>query len=121
LESTNRQLAKVMVRLRDVRNGRIIGSQVTDHVGLFTFKNLDRGSYIVELMGDDETILATSDVINIDAGEAASAIVKLPFRLSPDAPVLGATAPNTAAAIVMLAAATGLLAVSIVGEPTCSQ
>jgi len=121
LDSTNRQLANVMVRLRDVRNGRIIGSQVTDHVGLFTFKDLDRGSYVVELMGEDETILATSEVIDIDAGGAAAAIVKLPFRLPPYAHVLGATAPNTASAIVMQAAATDLLAVSIVGEPTCSQ
>jgi hypothetical protein len=121
LDSTNGQLANATVRLRDARFGRILGSQLTDQSGLFTFRGLDPGSYIVEMMGNDETILAASQVLNINAGEAASAVVKLPFRLPPFAHILGTAAPNTASAIVAQAAATGLMAVSPIGEPTCSQ
>src|SRR5262245_53290808 len=121
LDSTNGQLANVTVRLRDVRYGRIIGSQVTDQTGLFAFKNVDPGSYIVEMMGNDDTILAASQVLNINAGDAASAIVKLPFRLPPFAHILGTAAPNTASAIMTQVAATSLMAITTVGEPTCSQ
>src|SRR3954467_7922406 len=57
LDSTNGQLANATVRLRDARFGRILGAQLTDHSGLFTFKGLDPGSYIVEMMGNEDTVL----------------------------------------------------------------
>jgi len=47
--------------------------------------------------------------------------VKLPFRIPPSANVLGNTAPNTAAIVTQVAAATSLLVVAAVGEPTCFQ
>src|SRR5262245_51491639 len=47
LNSTNGQLPFASVRLRDARFGRVMGSQVTDRTGLFAFKNVDPGSYIV--------------------------------------------------------------------------
>src|SRR4051812_22910638 len=40
LDSTNGQLANATVRLRDARYGRVIGSQLTDQTGLFTFRHL---------------------------------------------------------------------------------
>jgi hypothetical protein len=121
LNSTNGQLANATVRLRDARFGRILGSQVTDQSGLFTFQKVDPGTYIVEMMGNDETILAASQVLNVNAGEAVSAVVKLPFRIPPFANVIGTTAPNAASAVVTQAAATGLMAVTTVGDPTCFQ
>jgi hypothetical protein len=121
LNSTNGQLANATVRLRDARFGRILGSQTTDQSGLFTFRGLDPGSYIVEMMANDDSILAASQVLNINAGDAVSAVVKLPFRIPPYAHILGSATPNTASAVVAQAAATSLLAVSAVGEPTCSQ
>jgi hypothetical protein len=121
LNSTNGQLPNVTVRLRDARFGRVMGSQLTDQTGLFTFRNLDPGSYIVEITAEDHTVLAASQVLNINGGEAISAIVKLPFRITPFANILASTVPNTASAIVTQVAATTLLAVSPIGEPTCSQ
>jgi len=120
LNSTNGQLPNQPVRLRDARFGRIIGTQVTDRTGLFTFKTLDPGTYIVEMVGDDQTILAASQVLNINAGEAISAVVKLPFRLPPFAGILG-RATTTAAALTTQAAASSVLAVTTVGEPTCPR
>src|SRR5262245_34463044 len=121
LDSTNRQLANVTIRLRDARYGGILGTEITDESGLFAFKNLAPGSYVAELIGNDDTVLAASELLNINAGEAASAIVKLPFRLPPFADIVGTVAPNSASAIVTQAIATGLMGVALIGEPTCSQ
>ena len=121
LNSTNGQLPFASVRLRDARFGRVMGSQVTDRTGLFTFTKLDPGSYIVEITAQDDTVLAASQVLNINAGEAISAVVKLPFKVTPFANILASTAPNSASAIVTQFAATALLAVRPVGAPTCSQ
>ena len=120
LNSTNGQLAHQPVRLRDARFGRIIDTQVTDQTGLFTFKGLDPGIYIVEMVGNDQTVLAASQVLNIDAGEAISAIVKLPFRVPPFAGLLG-RATTTAALLTAQAAATSVMAIKTVGEPTCPR
>jgi len=119
LNSTNGQLANSTVRLRDARFGRIVDSQLTDRTGLFTFKGLDPGSYIVEMMGTDHTVLAASQVLNINAGEMVSAVVKLPFRIPPFAGILGNTTPASAAAVTTEAAASSVLAVTQVGDPTC--
>jgi hypothetical protein len=120
LTSTNGPLANAMVRLRDARFGRIVAVQPTDSTGLFTFKGLDPGSYIVEIVGDDASVLAASQVININAGEAASAIVKLPFRLPPFAGILGHSAAS-AAVVTTEAAALSVLAIKTAGEEKCRK
>jgi hypothetical protein len=117
VDSTNGQLANTMVRLRDARGGRIVESQLTDKAGGFAFKALDPGSYIVEMMATDQTVLTASQLINVNAGEAVSVLVKLPFRILPLAGVLNNTTPATAAAIIATAAASGVLATKVSGQP----
>jgi hypothetical protein len=102
LDSTNGALPTTMVRLRDARLGRIVDTQLTDSTGMFAFKGVDPGSYIVEIMGNDQGILAASQMLNVSAGDAISAVVKLPFRISPFAGVFG---NSTASAILVTAAA----------------
>ena len=90
LTSTNGALANAFVRLRDARVGQIVETQVTDQSGLFAFPAVDPGSYIVEIMGQDQySVLAASQMLNVGPGEAVSAIVKLPFKIPPFAGVLG--------------------------------
>ncbi len=110
LNSTNGGLPNAVVRLRDARIGRIIDTQVTDNSGLFTFRAVDPGSYIVEIMGNDQTVLAASQMLSVNAGEAISAVVKLPFRISPFAGLLGNTTPS-AAAVTAAAGTAQVLAV----------
>lgn len=108
LDSANGILPDSPVRLRDARAGRIISMQRTDKSGLFEFRTVDPGSYIVELLGNTVTVLAASQLLNVNAGEAVSVVVKLPFRL----PALGGLLGHTTAqaiAITSAAAATGLL------------
>jgi hypothetical protein len=97
LDSTSGHLSNVVVRLRDARFGRIVDSQITDNTGLFAFKAIDPGSYIVEIMANDESIVAASEILNVNPGEALSAVVKLPFRVPPMAGLLGAITPSVTA------------------------
>jgi hypothetical protein len=122
LSSSNGQLANSIVRLRDARLGRIVDSQVTDRSGLFAFRAVDPGNYVVELVGNDQTVMAASQVLSVNAGDAVSAVVRMPFRIPPFAGIFGhgaggaagATIPSAAAAVTSVAADAGVLAQSVV-------
>ena len=116
LTSTNGALANGNVRLRDARFGRVIDTTVTDRSGMFAFRTVDPGTYIVEIMGNDQSVLAASQLINVNSGDAVTAIVKLPFRIPLFAGLLGNTAPS-AAAVTAEAAASGVLATTVAGTP----
>jgi len=121
LTSTNGQLANAIVRLRDARSGRIVDSIVTDKAGLFAFRGVEPGSYLVEVLGQDEsTVLTASQILTVDAGDVISAVVKLPFSLPPFAGVVGqsATTPSMAA-LAAQAASSGIVAVTSSGNVTC--
>ena len=100
------------MRLRDALFGRIVDTQPTDRSGLFEFRALDPGSYVVELMGNDQSVLAASHLLSVNAGEAATAIVRLPFRLPSFAGLLGQGTAQ-AAAVTSAAAASGVLATQV--------
>src|SRR5580765_1027973 len=48
--STNAPMGSTLIRLRDVRFGRVVATTITDKAGQFEFKGVDVGSYIVEMM-----------------------------------------------------------------------
>lgn len=120
LNSVNAGLAHATVRLRDARFGRIIDTTITDQTGFFTFRVYDPGSYVIELVGNDQTILAASQILNVGAGDTVSAVVKLPFRVPPFAGVLGHSTAS-ALAVASAAAASGVLARTVTGEPVSPQ
>jgi hypothetical protein len=60
VSATNTALLGWLVRLRDARYGRLVASHLTDEVGTFTFRDIDPGSYIIELLGRDQSIHATA-------------------------------------------------------------
>lgn len=110
LNATNGSLPGSIVRLRDVRVGRIVDSQLTDRAGLFAFRTVDPGSYIVEIVGNNAAVMATSQVLSVNAGEAVSTIVKMPFRIPPFAGLVGQSTQTAASQTVVAAAAsTGVL------------
>ena len=112
LSSTNGPLADSVVRLRDARFGRIVDTELTDRSGLFTFRGVDPGTYVVELMDkDSQTILAASQMLNVNGGEAVSAVVKLPFRIPPFAGLMGTSSTPTAAALTTQAALSGVASI----------
>jgi hypothetical protein len=109
LDSTNGSIPNSLVRLRDARSGRIVDTQISDKMGFFEFRGVDPGTYVVEMIGKDQTILAASQLLSVNAGDAVSAIVKLPFRIPPFAGVLGHSTPS-AIIVGVAAAASGVLA-----------
>lgn len=118
LNSTNGPMNDVVVRLRDARFGRIVDTQLTDNSGLFAFNSLDPGTYIVEIMAsDEESVLAASQLLNVNAGEAVSAIVKLPFRIPPFAGIVGSSSAAPSAAIVATQAVASSIAAIIPTAP----
>jgi hypothetical protein len=120
LSSTNGDMAASAVRLRDARTGRIVARQLTSPKGSFAFR-VDPGSYVVELLDENDMVLAASTLVNANAGEVASTVVRLPFKIPPFGGLLGHTATE-AAVITSAAAAAGVLAVDVAGQcasPPC--
>jgi len=117
---TNAALASAPVRLRNARSGRIVGSAVTDRFGAFEFRSLEPGSYVVELMSPGNEVLATTPIINVNAGQPVAALIKLPFRSPPLGGALGKSLP-TALAVTAAAVAAGVLATSVTGAPATDR
>lgn len=118
LTATNAQMNGVIVRLRDARFGRIVDTQTTDKSGLFAFTLIDPGTYVVEIVANDRSILAASQLLNANPGEAVSAVVKLPFRIPSFAGIMGSTTSTPTAAAVATQAAAGSVAAVVPTIPT---
>ena len=117
---TNAALASAPVRLRDARIGRAVQNAVTDRFGSFEFRGLEPGSYVVELMGSGNDVLAATPIINLNSGQSVSALVKLPFKNPPLGGALGKSLP-AALAITSAAVAAGVLATSVTGAPATDR
>lgn len=116
LTSTNAALPDSPVRLRDARFGRVVGTELTDKSGLFAFKVLDPGTYVIEIVSpNNATVLAASQLISVAAGEVVSAVVKMPFHVSPFAGLVGASAPQ-AIAVTASAATSGVLSTMVTAK-----
>jgi hypothetical protein len=103
------------VRLRDTRAGRVVALQITDAAGTFTFTAVAPGPFIVELVGSDNSVLAASELIFVNAGDAVTTIVKLPLRVPPAAGVPSHSA-SAVIAIIGEAVAAGVLARTVAGS-----
>jgi hypothetical protein len=112
VRATGAALSRAIVRLRDIRFGRIADTQVSDPMGQFAFQDIDPGVYIVEIVGDNDTVLAATQVLNVTAGDTVATSVRLPFSATPLGGLLGDSAP-TAAIIAAEAAAAGVLTTTV--------
>jgi hypothetical protein len=117
---TNAALANAAIRLRDARSGRVMNAATTDRFGAFEFNRLEPGSYVVELMGGNDTVLAATPIINVGSGDSVAALVKVPFHAPPLGGALGKSLP-TVLAITSAAVAAGVLATSVAGAPATDR
>jgi len=121
LTPTNMSLSNAFVRLRNARMGQIVETLVTDESGLFAFRAVDPGSYIVEIVDARQiSVLAASQVLSAGPGEVVSAIVKLPFFSAPLTSILG-TNPAAIGIVTAQAASAGVLSAQVAGAATCEQ
>jgi hypothetical protein len=98
IDSSNGVLVNTLVRVRDARLGRIVDQSLTSKVGAYTFKGLEPGSYIVEIVSNKQTTIGTTSLISANAGQTVTAVVRLPFTPSLIGAILGQQAPATSAA-----------------------
>jgi hypothetical protein len=119
LSAANTAVPHAVVRLRDARIGRIVGSAVTDETGAFAFSSVNPGSYIAEVLDADQSVLTASQLIGANADQAASVVLKLPSRLSTLAKMLGPLTPS-ANALTTQAAGLGTVATGVFG-PSISE
>ena len=111
--SSNGAITNTFVRLRDARMGRIVDTVTSDKQGMFAFKGVDPGSYVVEVMSPgSNAVLASSQMLSVNAGEAVSALVKIPFPIAPLAGLLGNSTQTTASAVSTAAQAVTAAAAS---------
>jgi hypothetical protein len=117
MSAGNTPLPHWSVRLRDARYGRLIATNITDEAGTFTFRDVDPGSYIIELLGGDQTVRATSALLAVNAGALVFAVVKLPTNPAALAVLLGVAG----VALGQAAAATVKKAAESAGIPAVQQ
>ncbi len=116
LTAANAVIPEARVRIRDARAGRIVSVRNTDASGSFSFDRIDPGSYVVELLGTQDRVLAASDLVTLDAGDTVSVIVRLPFDISPAGALLGRTGGAQALAMIGAAVASGILTLAVTTE-----
>jgi len=129
VSSTNAPMGSSLIRLRDVRFGRVVATTITDKAGQFEFKGVDTGSYLVEMMSASSgVVLASSSILYVGSGEILSTLLKMPLgspawgTLLGDSTASALSAVTTAAqAITAAAASSNTPAATPAGEPATSQ
>jgi hypothetical protein len=127
VNAANVPMGSMLIRLRDVRFGRVVATTITDKAGQFDFKAVDTGSYIAEMMSSSgDVVLASSSILYVGSGEILSTVLKVSSGRSGLGSLL--TSGNTAvlagasaAAIAGAAAASSTPAAQPAGEPATSQ
>lgn len=103
LSAANSPLPRWIIRLRDARYGRVVATNLTDEEGSFTFRDVDPGSYIIELIGGDQTVRATSALLAVNAGVSVFAVVRLPTQRGAITALFGVALAQAAALTMALA------------------
>lgn len=113
----NSPLPAAKVRLRNLETGRVEGSTVTTEIGQFTFGGIEGGAYVVELVGDNGSVMAVGQGFRVETGETVATFVRLPARRSWFAGAFS----NAAAAVVAAASSAGVTAIGSPGPPVSPQ
>ena len=105
------------LRLRNVHNGRGVARTVSDQDGRFRFERVDPGAYVVELLSQDDKVLAVGDLFGVSSGSQSLTAV----RLSSRAPWFSGFFGNAAAAAIAAASTLGVTATGSNGRPASAQ
>jgi hypothetical protein len=105
------------VRLRNLQTGRADATATANEEGRFTFENLESGSYVIELVGDDGRVIALGQSFRIEPGETVATFVRLGVRQ----PRLAGLFSNAAAAVISAASSAGVTAIGSQAPPASPQ
>jgi hypothetical protein len=95
------------VQLRDLLANQVVARTTTSSVGEFTFTDVPPGMYIVELVDDDDEIIAASQALQASAGASITGIL-----IATVATVAAAGSTVASAAIIATSAAAAGVAAS---------
>jgi hypothetical protein len=107
IDSTQQPLPNVSVRLRNLAANEIEQTVASNARGEFSFAARPEVPYVLEIADQAGRIVAVGDVIVVNAGEVAGAVVALPSRL----PALAGVFGETASSVISAATGTGLTVV----------
>jgi hypothetical protein len=113
----NTPLPNSKVRLRNLQTGRVDAAATANEEGRFTFDNLEGGSYVIELVGDDGKVIALGQSFRIEPGETVATFVRLGARQ----PRLAGFFSNAAAAVISAASSAGVTAIGSQAPPASPQ
>jgi hypothetical protein len=109
----NTPLPNARLRLRNVATGRSVATTTADASGRFAFNDVAPGVYLVELVDDDDALLAISETFTVDPGTTVATAVRLGAR----APWFIGFFGNAATVVIATAAAIGVSALGSGGQP----
>ncbi len=95
------------LQLRSLRAGEVVRRLLADGDGRFAFRSVEPGTYVVELMGADDTVLALSEAVTIGANEVIETLVQSTDRTRTFGWWLGSTTSSALSS----AASLGILSV----------
>jgi hypothetical protein len=116
VDRNERPVPNAAVRLRNLQTNQIEQVSTANSLGEFLFVAQPEMPYVVELADRAGEIVAVGDVITMQAGEVAGAVVVFPSQLPAVAGFFG----DTASSVMSAATSTGLTAVQATDAPLVS-
>jgi hypothetical protein len=110
----NAPLPGARVQLRDIVSGKVRASAVADESGRFSFTNIEGGTYVVELLGENGKVLTVGQAFVVAPGETVATFVRLANKI----PWFAGFFDNAAGAVVSAASSQGITALAPVQLPT---
>lgn len=114
-------IANATVRLRNTGTGQVAGTATTAASGDYSFKNAQAGNYVVELLGANGAVVATSVPVTLSMSESVSGVALTPAVGAAGVgavPEYGAGSffKSKAGILILAGAATGVVAGIIVSR-----
>jgi hypothetical protein len=116
-DSNNSPIVSAKVRLRNLESGGVASSSETADRGAFTFSEVSKGSYAVELLGNDGKVIGVGQSFRVGPGETVTTFV----RVAPRQRRLIGMFTNTAATVIAAASSVGLTAIGTHAPPVSPQ
>ena len=113
LKMDNTPIPGARVQLRNVVSGKVEATAVANQTGQFTFTNIEGGTYVVELIGENGKIATVGHAFVIAHGETVATFVRLGTKV----PWFTGFFGNAASAAVSAAASQGITAIAPVQLP----
>lgn len=112
-DAANAPVPDITVALRNLATARVEGVRRSDADGHVSFRGMEPGTYVLEVVDVRGAVVATGQTFSIDAGESVATFVRLGAKTRRVADLF----TNVGAIAVATAAGLGATAVGTTGQP----